>query len=123
LQGEAEFRRLESTMLSELSALGSMVVATGGGTMVASQNRRMMHERGVTIWLDVPLELLLERLESDPGNQRPLYTDAESFAALYRQRLPLYRRSDLRVEIGPETEIENAVEAVIETLTSSSCDI
>lgn len=121
--GEAEFRRLESALLSEVSALEASVVATGGGTLVAPENLRLMNRCGITIWLDAPLDLLLERLETDPIDKRPLFSDPESFALLYRQRLPLYRSSDIRIEIGPETAVETAVEALIETLKTRPCDI
>lgn len=120
--GEAEFRRLESVLLSEVSALGSRVVATGGGTMDSPKNLRLMKQSGITIWLDAPLDLLLERLEADPADKRPLFNDPESFTSLYRQRLPLYRRSDFRIEIGPETEIGTAAETLIETLKTRRCD-
>jgi hypothetical protein len=37
---------------------------------------------------------------------RPLFQDEVQALALYRQRLPAYRRSDLTVDVGPRDEPE-----------------
>ncbi len=96
--GEAHFRRLESALLQEVAAGDPKVVATGGGTYQSEANRTLMHESGLVLWLDVPLELALERSLRDPD--RPLAADQKKFEMLYRRRRELYARADLIVPVG-----------------------
>lgn len=97
--GEAFFRQLEHAALKEVSRKEPLVIALGGGTFVQKTNFDLIREtRGVTIWLDCPLDELWQRC-SAMGN-RPLFRDRESFAKLYEQRLPFYRQADFRVFTG-----------------------
>ena len=71
-KGEAYFRQAEARELRRLQGLQHTVVATGGGTPCFLQNISWMNERGLTVFLDVPLELLALRLEKQTN--RPLFT-------------------------------------------------
>ena len=57
--------------------------------------------RAVIIWLDCPMEDLLQRcvLMGD----RPLFRDEASFRKLYLERLPYYQQADYRVESSGES--------------------
>src|SRR3981081_2731246 len=46
IEGEAVFRARESQVLAELTALESVVLATGGGTVLAEENPRRLPPRG-----------------------------------------------------------------------------
>ena len=70
LEGEAGFRKRESALLGELTARNGLVLATGGGAVLSTDNRRMLRERGYVIWLDAGIEAQLARLARD--RQRPL---------------------------------------------------
>src|SRR5690348_2269545 len=56
--GEQYFRSVERTVLLEQLPVRHLVVATGGGTFVDPQNRAVINNDGVSVWLDVPLEKL-----------------------------------------------------------------
>lgn len=100
--GEAEFRRLESAALRLSSEISDpMVLACGGGVVGAAENRRILREKFVAVWIDVPFEEIYRRLSVCAGN-RPLWSSAgadgqtghdlnQKNEALYRARLPLYR--------------------------------
>ena len=91
-KGETGFRALESDVLKEIPT-GNVIVATGGGIVLAEQNRRLMKEQGTVIFLYAdPLEIL-KRLEGD--HSRPLLQNnkLEVAKSLYSNRLPLYRQS------------------------------
>ncbi|WHZ19699.1 MAG: Shikimate kinase I [Rhodanobacteraceae bacterium] len=92
IEGEAGFRRRESAMLAELAQRDGIVLATGGGAVLASANRALLHERGFVVWLETSVEQQLRRLVRD--RQRPLL-DApdrrERLEQLARVRDPLYR--------------------------------
>ncbi len=102
--GEAHFRRLERDALRECLAGDPAVVALGGGTFLAPENRRRLRHAGLTVWLDVPLELALERCAGDP--ERPLADDPEHFRRLYQSRRDLYGRADLSVPVGDDPKEE-----------------
>lgn len=70
LEGEAGFRRRESALLAELARGCEMVVATGGGAVIAPENRRIMREAARVIYLDASLGELWRRLRHDKS--RPL---------------------------------------------------
>ena len=69
--GEEGFRRLESEMLSALLA-GSAptVIATGGGVVLAEQNRSLLRSRAVVCWLAAKPSSLAARVRA--GRGRPL---------------------------------------------------
>ncbi|MDX2272131.1 MAG: shikimate kinase [Cyanobacteriota bacterium] len=99
-QGEAVFREMETQVLAELAAFGRLVVATGGGIVQRPQNWSYLHH-GIVIWLDVALDQLWLRLQSDPQG-RPLLQTADPLATLQQlmqQRQPFYAQADVHVQI------------------------
>src|SRR5260221_13023268 len=54
IEGEAGFRARESQVLAELTALDSVVLATGGGTVLAEENRRRRARGGPVVCLCRP---------------------------------------------------------------------
>jgi shikimate kinase len=96
--GEAFFRDREAEVISRLLAAGPAVVSTGGGAFMAERNRAAIATRGVSVWLDVPLDLLWERVRHK--DSRPLLRTADpraTLAELYEVRVPVYRLADIRV--------------------------
>jgi shikimate kinase len=70
VEGEEGFRRREAALLAELAARNGLVLATGGGAVLADESRRRLRARGFVIWLDARVEAQLARLSRD--RQRPL---------------------------------------------------
>ncbi len=105
IEGEAGFRERESQMLDQLTRRQHIVLATGGGAVIRPENRRMLSERGVVVYLRAPLALLVERTARD--RQRPLLQNTDpraKLAALLAEREPLYREiADLIVNTGHRT--------------------
>lgn len=99
--GEAEFRRLEAHALGQSGAQQGVVVATGGGTLTRRENREFVHRTGVSVWLDAPLSVMLERCRD--GARRPLLATPERMAALLAERLGGYRGADLRFDSSDAT--------------------
>lgn len=69
--GEAAFRALELGCLRSLGGQEDLLVACGGGTPCFFDNMEWMVHDGQTIFLDVPVATLLERLRPEIA-QRPL---------------------------------------------------
>ena len=94
LEGEEGFRRRESEMLARLVQREGIVLATGGGVVLADENRAHLAERGFVIYLDAPIELLVARVARD--RNRPLMQTDDPEATMreiMRVRDPLYRGS------------------------------
>jgi len=94
LEGEAGFRKRESEMLARLVQREGIVLATGGGVVLAAENRAHLAERGFVIYLDAPIELLVARVGRD--RKRPLMQTDDPEATMreiMRVRDPLYRES------------------------------
>ncbi|HZM48204.1 MAG TPA: shikimate kinase [Burkholderiales bacterium] len=92
IEGEAGFRAREARMLSELVRGGNIVLATGGGAVLSPQNRKLLAENGIVIYLRAAVADLWNRTRHD--RNRPLLRSGEPLATLerlYAERDPLYR--------------------------------
>jgi shikimate kinase len=92
IEGEAGFRRRETQTIDALTQESGLVLATGGGAVIAAENRQMLRERGVVIYLNVPPPILWERTRHDHG--RPLLQVPDPRARLqqlHTTRDPFYR--------------------------------
>lgn len=102
IEGECGFRRREAQLLDELLHESQLVLATGGGIVLAPENRAVLRERGVVVYLNVPTQVLWERTRND--RNRPLLqvpNPRERIENLYAQRDPLYREvADIIVDGG-----------------------
>jgi shikimate kinase len=107
--GESYFRAAERAVLAEQLEPRHIVVATGGGTFAEPQNRAMINADGVSVWLDVPLERLVDRVPAD--GRRPLASDRAGFERLYHQRRAHYEQAHVRLDAG-----RAGVDALVEEL-------
>ena len=105
IEGEAGFRARESRMLSELVQGGNIVLATGGGAVLSPQNRKLLAENGIVVYLRAAVPDLWNRTRHD--RNRPLLRSAEPVATLERlhaERDPLYREvAHLIVDTGDQS--------------------
>jgi len=91
IEGEAGFRRREAQLLDECTQRRGIVLATGGGAVLAPENRARLRGRGTVIYLRVALKELCRRLEHD--RSRPLIQGADPqtrIRNLLQAREPLY---------------------------------
>lgn len=102
IEGECGFRRRESAMLADFAARDGIVLATGGGAILADENRRLLRARGFVVFLETTVDEQLERLARD--RKRPLLAAPdrrERLEQLAAQRDPLYREiADLTLPAG-----------------------
>jgi shikimate kinase len=109
IEGEEGFRRRESALLQECAQRSDIIIATGGGAVLAEANRRCLRECGQVIYLRARGDELYRRLARD--RSRPLLQTADPrarIAELLAQREPLYEEvASLEVETGvmPVTQV------------------
>ena len=96
--GEPYFREIEQAMLWSLLPVRHAIVATGGGTFVDADNRRVINGDGASIWLDLSFEQVVARIPTD--GRRPLAADRGTLEALYHARRAAYQLAHLRLEAG-----------------------
>ncbi len=91
IEGEEGFRKRETAALDECSQRRGIVLATGGGAVLAPENRRYLKERGVVVYLRASADELYRRVARD--RNRPLLQTADPEArlrSLLAEREPLY---------------------------------
>lgn len=99
--GEPAFRQMEAEALRGTLALPDVVVATGGGTMAFEANSRLIRSNGLSVWINPAFATIAARIGGLGKTDRPLFKDEVQALALYRERLPAYRRADLTVDVAP----------------------
>ena len=105
-EGERGFRERETTMLRKLIATGPAgVIATGGGAFTLEENRDIMNEAGVSVWLDVPIDEIVTRIG---GAERPLWRSEADVRALAERRKKDYRLANYHLELGTGSRDDGA---------------
>jgi shikimate kinase len=90
-EGEAGFRAREREAIEALTQLKDIVLATGGGAVLAPENRRHLAERGCVIYLETSVRQQADRVRH--GRSRPLLQEGDvagRLGALMDVRSPLY---------------------------------
>lgn len=105
IEGEAGFRAREARMLAELVVRSDIVLATGGGAVLSGDNRKLLAENGLVVYLRALASDLWARTRHD--RNRPLLKTDQPLARLeelYAERDPLYRSiADLIVDTGSQS--------------------
>ena len=116
--GETGFRHLETQVLAQLAPYKTLVVATGGGIVLEPMNWSYLRH-GLIVWLDVPLELLWNRLQED--HTRPLLQDSDPYhrlKCLWEERRHLYAQADVHVVVDPSHTPEQVNQSVLHAVTT-----
>jgi shikimate kinase len=115
--GEAAFRDGERRVIARLLKAGPQVLALGGGAFVDAATRAEVLDKAISIWLDVPVDELVERVKRKPG-KRPLLANTnvhEKLTTLMRERGPLYAEADIRADISGKSH-DAAIDRLVDLL-------
>ncbi len=120
IEGEDGFRQREKEMIEELSQRQGIVLATGGGAVVAPENRKYLAGRGIVVYLETSIEQQLERTRKD--KRRPLLRNSKdpesTLVALHKEREAQYREiADVIVATN-----ENSIKSVANKIASQIND-
>ena len=125
VEGEARFREIEHRVLIEISEFEDVVISTGGGLPCFNDNMTIMNNKGITVYLEVPVEELASRLGASK-TVRPVLkkrSGSELFAFIndnMNVREPFYKQSKFRIYAG-RMNSKNDVERLTIELESLIC--
>jgi shikimate kinase len=114
--GEAYFRSGEVRVVARILEQGSQVLATGGGAYMNAETRANIRARGLSIWLNAELDVLLRRVKRRAD--RPLLKSGDPEGVLRRlidERYPVYADADLTV-LSREATHDEIVDEVLAAL-------
>ncbi len=99
-EGEMNFRLMESAALKSIGSQDDLVIACGGGTPCFLDNMDWILADGLSIFLDTPIPMLLERLKPELEKRPLLQGKNEEELSLFleekiAERLPFYRRANI----------------------------
>ena len=98
-KSESYFRKIESEItMSELKKVNS-VISLGGGSFLNNSIRKSVKKLSVSFWLDVPIDLLINRLKR--SKKRPLLNNKninEKIKKIYFERKKIYNKADFKIK-------------------------
>lgn len=115
LEQEDGFRKREQAVIDELTQMENIILATGGGAVLAPENREHLRSRGYVIYLYAPIKQLLRRTSHDKN--RPLLqteNPREKLEQLMDVRDPLYREVADAVIKTDNLPVKQVVKQIIE---------
>ncbi|WP_163850571.1 shikimate kinase [Pseudooceanicola aestuarii] len=115
--GEQFFRDRESQVLARLLDDAPCILSTGGGAFLRDGNRRIISERGVSVWLDADLRVLWSRVRH--RDTRPLLRTPDPLATLtqlFEVRVPVYATADLSARSEAGVSVAQMAERVTSAL-------
>ena len=98
-EGEVGFRIREMQIIQDLTKLKSIVLSTGGGSIISEKVRENLKNTGIIIFLEASIEKQL--LQTSYNDNRPLLEDGDkrsNLEKIYRLRKPIYKNiSDIEI--------------------------
>ncbi|MDR2556324.1 MAG: shikimate kinase [Bacteroidales bacterium] len=98
--GQEWFREKEKEVLRSLLSLNNVVIATGGGTPIYSDNMTWMLNNGTVVYLHIDAEDIIERIQnSETLASRPLLKNSstDDIKRMLSERVPIYERAHITV--------------------------
>ncbi len=117
-EGESGFRKRETAIIDKLTKKNNIILATGGGAILNSENRNHLINRGTVFYLKSNLKTLIERTSKDK-NRPLLHADEPASVILQRlldQRGPLYEETADYVIENANNSIHGVIQAIIKSL-------
>lgn len=101
--GEEYFRTLEQKTVQWLkSSVKNAIISTGGGMLLYCDD---LKEVGKIIYLKVPFETILSRMDEAELKKRPLFTDPEEARKIYNKRHSSYEeKADLIIDADADIQ-------------------
>lgn len=129
-KGEKYFREKEEENISSLAFIKNHVISVGGGAILSNKNRQVISSLGLTVWLNVPISIIVRRLfkSSSELKKRPFFTELDYSAedleklltGLLKNRKQYYKMAKL--DIYSENDTYCVVRQIIQAITDLDVD-
>ncbi|MHA1541153.1 MAG: shikimate kinase [Alphaproteobacteria bacterium] len=123
IYGEEWFRKGEAGVLKRMleTAPIQKVLSTGEGAFLAKENRKMIKEKAISIWLKADLDLLVRRTSYKKTRPQLLNTDSRKvLQKLMEERSAIYAEADIIIETKNES-LKKTADKVLEVLNEKLC--
>ena len=108
------FKEIEEDILKNVDA-ENCVISTGGSAVYYPEAMKALSEKGIIVYLNVPLEVIEERL-SNIKTRGVILKKGETIADLYYYRKPMYEEyADIVIDAG-STTLEETIELICEAV-------
>ncbi len=108
-EGESGFRQKESEQIARFSKENNQLLSCGGGAVKNAANVRALHQNGIVLFIDRPVEALAV------GGDRPLSSSMDALRKMELERRPLYTAAADAIILNDGT-FEQAVQAALDAL-------
>lgn len=114
--GEPYFRKIESEIIKDVSVMENVVISTGGGAVIRSENRMNLKKNSITICLTASPEVIYERTKD--YDNRPLLKTDDTYMRikeLLKEREPYYSEADIKIDTT-QLEAQKVVETIMKEM-------
>ena len=103
--GEAFFREKERTTIERMVSCREMIIATGGGAVISSENVKNLQQCGTVVTLEAKPDVVLQRIEKDPTPRPLLKRPDKQYAIrqLMQERAARYKIAELYIDTSSIT--------------------
>ena len=119
--GDAFFRIAETQVIKRLLAEPPCVLSTGGGAFMSKENRSLINDLGISVFLNVDLEILWERVRYKES--RPLLRTENpkiTLSKIFEDRLSRYSLADISVTSNGNSSIADTTQRLLSALAEWS---
>ena len=115
-EGEHAFRIKEQQALHQTENDNNMIVATGGGAPCFFNNIDWMNEHGITIFINEPIDILVNRLQKEKAH-RPLISSSsdealhQSLTERLASRIGFYSKAQHTI-IGSQATVTDFIKLI-----------
>ncbi len=115
--GEEYFRGIEASVIKNVAEADSMVISTGGGVVLRTENIAKLRENGVIVNLEPTEDIIRLRLSDDDGT-RPLIkgSSMEEIIKRFKTRKPYYDNCDVKICVTEDKGIAETAREIIKAL-------
>ncbi|GAB3646696.1 shikimate kinase [Echinicola sediminis] len=114
-KGEGYFRKLETKVLNQLlDRDSSFLLSTGGGAPCFNENMELINEKGISVFLEVSLSQILDRLTKAEAEKRPMFQGLDAgeimlkLQNLMADRVGYYEKAKIKLS-GDDISTEHLI--------------
>jgi shikimate kinase len=124
--GEEYFRLKEKELLLKISGENDhFVLSTGGGAPCYHGNMDFMNENGITVFLNVSVHQIYDKLNRRGTKTRPLLKQYDDEALLtelnakFVNRIEFYKKAKIVIDKGFESTLDSRIKEIRERISKS----